>query len=237
MNVASILTKTYRITNTNSTTLLDGNSSNVLADLNTCYGHRTLDILGVRQDLNQSIKEVYTNLIATAGLVAEDVGYNGEYPFEADTLRPVRLEVSYDGVTWIPCDIYDINENRSSEFVQLELNNAFSKSSPMVRFERDSYFIRPLNDGTTVTNGIHIWTEKRQDDLTTGEPEFEANLHDILAYDLATLEVLMHPALYTTEWRNDFYAEKGSGEKRFNEFFKNRFKKTMQMRAKAENYR
>lgn len=111
MNVAAILSRAYRITNCNSTTFLDGNSTNVLADLNTAYGHRTLKILKVRQDINPSITEAYTNLISTVGLVAGDNGYNGEYAFDTATLRPVRIEISYDGTTWRPCEIYDLNDN------------------------------------------------------------------------------------------------------------------------------
>jgi hypothetical protein len=235
MNVASILTKAYRITNTNSTTLLDGNSTNVLADLNTAYGHRTLMILKVKQDLNHNIKEVYTDLKSTSGLVAGDLGFNGEYPFESDTLRPVRIEVSYDGLTWKPCTIYDINENNLSEHD--DVNDGFSEENPYVRFERDSYFIRPVKeDAGDITAGIHIWTEKRQSDLTTGSPLFEQNLHDVLAYDLAEQELLMHPAKYSNEWRNDFRTKKAELDSLFDDFHKNRFKRSFKIKMNNENY-
>jgi len=231
MNVASLLSKAYRITNTNSTTFLDGNSTNVLAELNTCYGHRTLDIKNLRVDFNSLIKEVYTDLLSTDGLVAGDLGFNGEYPFDTDTFNPVRFEVSYDGTTWRTCQVYDIAENTSgSEHNEDSIQSIFSESNPFVRFERDSYFIRPLKTtADDVTAGIHIWYEKRQSDLTTGSPDFETNLHDILVYDLAYLERLMHPAKYSNEWRNDFDMERAKMEKRFNEFMKNRFKRNMKM--------
>lgn len=237
MNVASILSKAYRLTNTNATTFLDGNSTNVLAELNTVYGHRTLDLLRVRQDINSQIKEVYTDLLSTSGLSAGDLGYNGEYPFDTGTMRPVRIEVSYDGTKWRPCDIYDINDNRTSEFKEGDINNAFSTSRPYVRFERDSYFIRPLKTTTgDVTGGIHAWYEKRQTDLTTDSPDFEQNLHDLLAYDLAELERLMHPDKYSMEWRTDFDTTKAKLESRFNDFYKNRFKRTKALTSKPENY-
>lgn len=237
MNVASILTKAYRLTNTNATTFLDGNSTNVLADLNTAYGHRTLDILKVRQDLNSQITEKYTDLISTVGLSAGYSGYNGEYAFDSETLRPVRIEVSFDGTTWRPCTIYDLNDNSYSEHDSSDINNAFSETSPYARFERDSYFIRPLKTSAgNITAGIHIWIEQRQTDMTTGSPEFEQNLHDILSYDLAYLERMMHPGKYTNEWRNDFDTQYSMIQNRFNDFYKNRFKRNFKIKPKNESY-
>ncbi len=239
MNVAATLSKAYRLTNTNATTFLDGNATNVLAELNICYGHRTLDILKVRQDLNSQIQEVTTDLVSTSGLVVGDLGYNGEYPFATDTLRPVRVEISYDGITWLPCSIYDIGENKSgSEHEEDSIQDTFSEDDPYVRFERDSYFVRPLKTTTgNITAGIHLWYEKRQDDLTTGSPEFETNLHDILAYDLADLERLMHPGKYSDTWRNDFAIAYAKIESRFNDFFKNRFKRNFVLKSKSESFR
>jgi len=186
-----------------------------------------LDIGNIRVDFNTLIKESVTDLISTSGLTVGELGYNGEYPFDTDTLRPVRVEVSYDGTTWIPCEVYDIGQNLSgSEHEEDSIQGTFSEASPYVRFEHDSFFIRPLKTTTgDIASGIHIWTEQRQDDLTTGSPEFEQNLHDILAYDLAYLERLMHPQKYTMEWRNDFDIERAKLENKFNEFFKNRFKR------------
>lgn len=236
MNVASILSKAYRLTNTNSTTFLDGNSTNVLADLNTEYGNRTLRILKVRQDLNSQIKEAHTDLISTSGLSIGDTGYNGEYPFASDTLRPVRIEVSYDGLTWTPASVYDLNDNSYSEHD--DVNDAFSTDKPYVRFERDSYFIRPIKETAgDVTKGIHIWYEKRQTDLTTGSPDFETNLHNVLAYDLAELELLMHPQKYTNEWRNDFRIKKAELNEMFDDFLKNRFKRTIGLKSKSESFK
>jgi hypothetical protein len=235
MNVAAILSKSYRITNTSAVTFLDGNSTNVLADLNTEYGHRTLRILKVSQDLNAQIKEVYTDLLSTIGLNIGDTGYNGEYPFASDTLRPVRCEVSSDGTNWKPCEIYDLNDNSHSEFN--DVNNVFSTARPSVRFERDSYFIRPVKDDAgNITAGIHLWYEKRQVDMTTDSPDFEQNLHDVLAYDLAELELLMHPAKYSNEWRNDFRIKKAELNDMFDDFVKNRFKRNYKMNPKQENY-
>lgn len=228
MNVASLLSKVYRLTNTNSTTFLDGNPTNVLAELNIQYGHRILDILKVQVDRNANQEESTTDFIDTTGLVVGDLGYNGEYPFPTDLLKPIRVEVSYDGTTWKPCSFYDVYENDSSEHTESDLNSIFIQSAPYVRFDRDSFFMRPTNDtGSNITDGIHIWYEQRQTDLVADSPSFEANLHDILAYDLANQEYLMHTSKYTSDWRVGFSTERSKIEERFKEFYKNRFKRDM----------
>lgn len=234
MNVASIQNKAYRLTNTNSTTFLDGNATNVLEELNIQYGHRILDILHARVDINASITEAYGDLVAYAGLSAGEIGYEGEYPFPADLLRPTRVEVKY-GTDWVRCAIYDLNDNDNSEVQADIVNGNFSESSPYVRFERDSYFLRPMPK-TSVSKGIRIWYEKRQTDLTTGSPTFEQNLHDILAYDLAEQEYFMHSENYTPQWKNAFDRKKAQVETKFNDFYKNRFKRTNVMRPQYLSY-
>ena len=238
MIVEKILEKAYRLTNKNSTTFMDGNATNVLAELNTCYGHRTLDMSKVRQDANELIHEETTTLFSTVGLTAGDIGFNGEYPFDPEMLKPVRFEISYDGTTWNKATIYDLNENPNSEHDANDIQSSFSEDNPYVRFERNSLFVRPLKTSAgNITAGIHAWWENRQSDLTTLSPDFEQNLHDILAYDLANLERLMHPDKYDALWRNDFDATYARLQERFMEFFKNRFKRTLQLRTKRENYR
>jgi len=237
MNVSEILNKAYRLTNTNATTFLDGNSANVLKDLNTEYGNRTLQVLKVRQDLNHLITEAYTDLKSMDGLSEGDNGYNGQYTFATTLLRPVRVEVSYDGKTWRPCEIYDLNDNSYSEHDEDDINSTFTTDNPFVRFEDNSYFIRPLKTTSgDISKGIHIWYEERQTDLTTGSPELEDNLHNILAYDMAYLEILMHPDRYSFGWKRDFKEKRAEINELFNDFYKNRFKRKMRLRSKKENY-
>lgn len=101
--------------------------------------------------------------------------------------------MTYDGITWKRCKIYDLNENEESEASQTTINETFSQDEPHVNFERNSFFIRPLNTGSTVTLGIRIWYEKRQTVLADGGiPYFEENLHDVLAFDLAEMDILRH---------------------------------------------
>lgn len=234
MTGTSIAAYARILTNTNSTTLTD---ADILTMLNVKYGHRILDILKVQVDKNASMEESYTDLVSSTGLVDGDNGFNGEYSFPSDLLRPVRVEVKFDD-TFIKAEVYDLPDNGKSEWQESEINDRFNKLRPYVRFERDSFFIRPLTT-TSVTGGIHIWYEKRQESLTslTETPDFEQNLHDILAFDIAELEALRHPERYTTEWRNAFQVMKAEVERRFLDFEKNRFKRNFQMKPKFISYK
>lgn len=178
------------LTNTNSTTLSD---ADILTILNIKYGHRILDILKIQTDKNANLTESYTNLVSLTGLVAGDIGYNGEYPFPTGLLRPVRVEIRYTATgTPVKCEIYDIADSEDSEQPG-EVNNTFSQANPYIRFERDSYFVRPIPE-TSITGGLHIWYEARQTALTalSETPEFESNLHDVLSVDIAEVEALRH---------------------------------------------
>jgi len=222
------------LTNTNSDTLTD---ADVLTILNIKYGHRILDILKIQTDKNANLTESYTNLVSLTGLVAGDIGYNGEYPFPTELLRPVRAEIRYTATgTPVKCEIYDIADSANSEQPG-EVNNTFSQANPYIRFERDSYFVRPIPE-TPITGGLHIWYEKRQTALTalSETPEFEPNLHDILAVDIAEVEALRHPENFTTEWRTAFKEIKTETVDRFKEHYKNRMKRNFQMRSKGISF-
>lgn len=241
MNISQILSKAYRLTNTDEITFLDGDTANILEELNVAYGNRTLDILRVRQDINQFLMEKRTDFFSAEAMTEGQIGYNGEYPFETTTLRPVRIEVSYDGVTYRPCKVYDLNENKGTEVGSADVNANFSETEPFVRFEENSYFVRPYNvSGTDIVDGIHIWIENRQDDLvssTNETPAFETALHSILAFDMAEMERIMHPERYSDAWRNDFANSYARIEGRFNDFYKNRLKRNFVMKPTRESYK
>ena len=234
MTGTSIAEYSRILTNTNSTTLSD---ADVLTILNVKYGHRILDILKIQTDKNANLTEAYADLVSLTGLVAGDIGYNGEYPFPTNFLRPVRAEVLYTTTgTPVKCTIYDITDNEDSEQPG-EVNNTFSQANPYIRFERDSYFIRPIPE-TSVTAGLHIWYEARQTAFSSlsETPTFESNLHDILAVDIAEIEALRHPENFTTEWRTAFASVKAETVDRFREHYKNRMKRNFQMRSKQISF-
>lgn len=233
MTTNTIYILTRDILNTNPTVLPD---SKLLEWLNIRYGHRILDILRYQVDRNATMQISKTNFVSTFGLVAGDNGYDGEYAFPTNMLRPIRMEVSYDGVTFNKCKIYDIGEFDWSEVTGI-LENC-SKSEPVVRFERDSFFIRPLNTGDTVIYGIRIWYEKRQTALTAGDiPDFEENLHDLLAFDLAEMEMMRHAEKYTDVVAARVKRGKEEREERFIEFYNNRMKRNFQLKPRYENFR
>lgn len=234
METASIYTLTRDILNTNSSVLPD---SKLLEWLNIALGHRTLDVLRFQVDRNASMQASKTDFVSTVGLVEGDNGYNGEFSFPSTLLRPIRAEVTFDGVNWKRCKIYDLNENEASEASETEINATFSESEPHVNFERNSFSIRPLNTGATVTNGIRIWHEKRQAALTAGDsPDFEENLHDVLAFDLAEMELLRHAEKYSAEVQGRIRREKAAREDRFKWFYNDRMKRNFQIKPKYENF-
>ncbi len=233
MTTATIYSLTRDILNVDATVLPD---SKLLEWLNIAYGHRILDVLRYQTDRNASMQMTKMDFVSTDGLIESQNGYNGEYAFPAYLMRPVRIEVTYDGITWKRCKIYDLNENEESEASQTTINETFSQDEPHVNFERNSFFIRPLNTGSTVTLGIRIWYEKRQTVLADGGiPDFEENLHDVLAFDLAEMELLRHAEQYPSEVAGRIRREAGVREDRFKWFYNNQMKRTFQATAKMQD--
>jgi hypothetical protein len=217
MNGSSILSKAYRLTGTTLGNFLDGNSATIYEEANLCYKQRVLDILHYRVDKNATIKNTTTDLISSVGLSEGDNGFNGEYSFPSDLLRPVRFEISYDGVTWTKAQVYDNAINFSSEKNDVQLEASFSQGSPQVDFTRDSYKIRPPKmTAGNITKGIYIEYEARPIDFEAGTTpiDMEESLHDLLAYDLAELEMIAHPEKHTARIPL-FRAKRDEVEKRF----------------------
>jgi len=234
MDVTALQTHVRFITNTDTATFTD---AEILTLLNIEYGHRILDILRIQVDRNANQKEAITDLLSTSGLVTNNLGYNGEYPFPLDLVRPIRAEVSYDGSTWRPCTIYDINDNDTSEHEETAQEANFSQTSPYIRFDRDSYFIRPpKTTAGDVTGGIHIWYEYRETDLTSGSPTFDESLHNLLAYDVAEIYAIKRPNSYDNVWMNRLLMKKDSVEKKFEEFYRGRFKKQITLTPQHEDF-
>jgi len=237
MAVSDIRTYTRDILNTNSTVLPD---AEFLRYLNFSYGLRILDILRLQVDRNASQTEVTTTFYSTDGLVAGDVGFNGEYPFPTDLLKPVRFEVSYDAETWLPATVYDLYENLASEHLEDSIQASFSEAEPFIRFDRNSYVVRPLKTTTgNVTAGLHIWYEKRQTAFTADSdaPDMESNLHNILAYDVATTFATKYPEKVSELQLNRIQSEHARVTNIFNEFYKNRLRVPMRVEATYPSYK
>ncbi|MEI9966173.1 MAG: hypothetical protein WDN67_00635 [Candidatus Moraniibacteriota bacterium] len=235
MLVSAIRTLARRLAQTNSVTYSDADA---LIDFNVCYSGRILDILKIAVDRNASETEVTTPLLSSVGLVSPQIGFNGEYPFPTDLIRPLRIEVSYDGLTWRPVNFYDIYENPLSEHEEGGIQAQFSEAAPFVRFERNSFFIRPLK--TTAGNisaGIHIWYEMRQAELDeNGTPDIETNLHTLLAFDMAVMFAVANPSIVDTTHLNRILGNRTEWEDRFDEHYKNQFKRNSYIVPNYPNY-
>ena len=223
---STILENAYLLTNREESNFLDGNTDTFYRKLNEAYGERVIDILKAKVDHNATMQDAYTDLISTDGLSAGDNGFNGEYAFPSDLLKPVRVEVKFsDTARLTKCRIYDIGENIDSEFDEDSINAKYSQNNPLVDFNRNSFRIRPLKTTAgNITGGIYIMYEKRQTDFTsTTEPtDIESNLQNILAYDLATQELIYHADQYSNKKVAMFNAERQRTEDRFLEFYRNR---------------
>ena len=180
MTVAELFEEVRWNTRTDADTFKD---EDILTGLNIAYGQVISKILQTTGQWEVNGKESYTNLISVTGLLDGQVGYNGEYKFPSYLIRPIRMEISYDGKEYYPANLYDLELNSSSEISEL---NKFSPTSPYCRFYNNKFVIRPLPT-ETVVSGLHIWYEKRQEPLSLGtdSPNFEANYHQILALMVA----------------------------------------------------
>jgi hypothetical protein len=234
MLVSEVIDEIREELNSNSVKLPD---SYLLDGINLDYGDVIMDILRVKTDFNFQAEESYTDLVSTTGLTVGQNGYKGEYTFPSDLIRPIRVEISYDGLTWRPTEFYDVASATGSEHDDDGIDpGQWSEARPFVRFERDSFFVRPVNSDTTVTAGIHIWYEKRQVALTTGDtPLFEANFHRILALKGALRAMKKFREEYNLADRNELRGEINRYSERMTEHYKNLFKRSFAIKPRIDN--
>jgi hypothetical protein len=229
MNVNALYAEIRWKTNKDATTFPD---EDILLGLNLHTPQVIMDILRVVIDPDITGTEAKTNLISVTGLIAGQSGYNGEYAWPNDLVKPTRVEISYDGVNSYPATVYDLNENKSSEYLATAIAAEFSETNPMIRFDKGTYSIRPLPQ-TTIVGGIHIWYETKQGAFTLGteSPIFDSAYHEILAYMGAERWAEKHPEDYNSLWTTK------KTEMRYNmlEFYKNKYKRDLVMRPKYEN--
>lgn len=194
MQLSEIRTETRYITRTDTNTF---SNTDLDRAANLAYQEIMLEILKVQGYKNVSGKHVSTSLLSTSGLIAGDLGFNGEYPFPTDLIRPTRIELLYDTAsTPKVATLYDMSSNTLSETDEDDVVALASTLKPVVRFFHDSYFIRPVKTTTgDITSGINIWYEKRVADLTndTDEPEFDAAIHGLLPVMIAERFYMRHP--------------------------------------------
>lgn len=178
MLASTIFDEVRFLTATDTSTYTD---TDLLRGLNILQAQAVIKMMIAQGFRPVNETEFITDFVSTTGLVAGDNGYMGEYGFDSNWIKPTKIQVQFDvDDSPLPCNLYDLSENDKSESDEDEIDATFDDSEPYARFQRETYLIRPLNTGTTVVGGIHIWAEKRQTDLTSTSqsPIMESNLHD-----------------------------------------------------------
>ena len=236
MTVAEIRAKVRRLTRTNSTTYTD---ANILIDINIAQEKVVAEIVKNATYANEFVVEKYYDLKAIDNLSAGDIGYKGEYPFEDGTIRPLRVEVGYETsgtVTYRPTTIGALTQSGKSAFNEDDINSEFSQSSPVVFFLRNSYFIRPLLDGTDdVAAGLHLWWLDQPADVTSDSDEPAGNtiIHDVYPHIVAMEYYKENPEKYNA------LTEKGYNEAldRLKNFYSQRMNYQRQVRPINYNFK
>jgi hypothetical protein len=127
--------------------------------------------------------------------VPTDIGYNGEYPFPSQAIALEKVEVSYNGTDYIKADIINNSDVDSSQFSADDIAATYSEQDPKIFIYRDSYFVRPLNNVDTVTNGLKLFIRGRQSALVAPSdvPLFEENLHKLIPLKVAQDYAIIYP--------------------------------------------
>ena len=185
-------------------------------------------------DWNVKGEIAQADLISTTGLVAGDLGYNGEYPFPTDLAKLIRIDVSYDGDYFYRAKQYFINDNDDSEETDDERDDMGEETAPVARIYRDSFFLRPLPD-TTVTNGIRIKYQVELDALSgdSSEPEeFREVDHEIYVYAMAIRFGTRYPKKMQQEWKTRYQEL----ERDLILFYANQFRKNNKLKTTEEDF-
>jgi len=200
MTLSEIRDEVRFITRTDTTTY---SNTDINREINIAYRKLAMEILKVQGYRNTFGKHASTTLISTDGLVSGDIGFNGEYPFPTDLIKPHRFEVKYDDDSeLVVCKIIDMQENSQSIVEDSSVNKAADPTAPIIRFYHDSYFISPVKTTTgNISAGIHIWYEYRQTALSADEdtPEFEENFHDLIPLMVSERYYLRNPKKRNTQ--------------------------------------
>lgn len=239
MNNTTIFSEIRNELNSNSTRVTD---TYLLAGLNLDDAELVMLALNSAPDHNFKQAEAWTDLVSITGLVDGNIGFNGEYPFPTDLIKPIRAEICYNGTDFVQAQVYDIASSPAhSEHDATQIQNDFNEGKPYIRFERDSYFIRPLPE-TSVDEGIHIWYEKRQSTMLIANigsdvPSIELNFHRLYVVRGALRAMRKFRNDYTERDRLELNRERIELEAQFSKFMKDRFKRPLKIGAKFENFK
>lgn len=222
-----------RWTHTNSTNYPDVTLD---ADINRVYGEIWMKILEAEGYKNTGGDFKVIDLENSTGLVAQELGYLGEYPFPSVAVNIEEAYIDYgDGA--VKAEIINKSEISSSMFEDEDLPE-FSEGAPKIFVLRDSIFIRPINFGAKVTNGIKLLIRRRQKTIVetlsstpsvaanqTLTPEFEEDFHVLIPLSVTQDYYLEWPEKYnpridkkaaeTEDSLKAFYESRTPTEQRF----------------------
>jgi hypothetical protein len=193
MDLTTLRSQARKYTRTNSTNYPNATLD---ADLNIANGEIWMMIIEAEGYKNTGGDFKVLDHEDTTSLTPQELGYNGEYPFPSIACKLEEVHIKYDSADdYAKAEIIDKSEIDSEMFND---NGIYDKSNPKVFVYRDSYFIRPLLTDTTVTDGIKLLIQQRQDTLTnaTDEPNFESNFHNLLPLKVAQDYYLIYPDKY-----------------------------------------
>ena len=193
MNLTTLRSQARKYTKTNSTNY---SNTDLDADINIAVGEIHMMILEAEGFKNTGGDFKVIDHEDTTSLTAQELGYNGEYPFPSIAVKLEEVYVKYDSSDdYVQAEIVDKSELSSEMFQE---TGAYDKTNPKVFVYRDSFFITPLLTDDTVTDGIKLLVLARQDTLTdvTDSPDFESNFHNLIPLKVAQDYFLVYPEKY-----------------------------------------
>lgn len=229
MNLTNIETQTRWYTKTDSNTFSD---ADILREANNELAKLIMKKVQMEGNVS-SLGHLATHTLKAEGAESTEAGYNGEYPYPDDCLFLTRVEAKFSD-DHIPVLLYDISQNVYSEFT--DVDEPFSSSSPRMRFQRDSIFIRPFPD-SDVTEGLYIEYVKRQTAFSddTDSAEFEQNFHDLIPMGISIRFFKRDVKKYREELR-EMRKDYDALEKEFMEFYRDRNEQKLRITTKRETF-
>jgi hypothetical protein len=193
MDLTTLRSRSRKYTKTNATNYAN---TDLDEDINIANGEIHMMILEAEGFKNTGGDFKVIDHEDTTSLTAQELGYNGEYPFPAIALKLEEVYVKYTSAAdYVRAEIVDKSELSSEMFEDTAI---YDETNPKVFIYRDSFFIRPLLTSTTVTDGIKLLVLARQDTLTNASdtPTFESNFHNLIPLKVAQDYYLVYPEKY-----------------------------------------
>lgn len=197
MILTELRSQSRRLTHTNETNYPDDVLDLDIQQANGEVQMMKIEAEGYKTDGDFKVIDFET----TTGLSAQELGYNGEYPFSSDALRLEEVHLDY-GNGHVKAETVNKCEIGSEMFEDL---GGYSEAKPKVFIFRDSFFTRPLLTGAMVPDGIKLIITPRQKtivetvsdvDTETLTPNFEANFHQLIPLKVAQDYYLINPDKY-----------------------------------------